>query len=153
MNPRTAYREDTARGAHPVRLVVLLYEQIIEDLRQAVNAIAQNNIELRSNKINHAISVIGYLQSSLNKEAGGQVALNLEHFYDQLRGNLVIAQFRMSPAILSQQITDLLTLREAWSAVESEVKSVEAAVPTPKIPPRPVNSLSSTPRGLGDWMG
>jgi flagellar secretion chaperone FliS len=152
MNPRTAYREDTTRGAHPVRLVVLLYEQIIEDLRQAVNAIAQNNIELRSNKINHAISVIGYLQSSLNKDAGGQVALNLERFYDQLRVNLVIAQFRMSPAILSQQITDLLALREAWSAVESEVKNAAAAL-TLKVPSLPVNSLSSTPRGLGDWTG
>ena len=122
MNPRTAYREDTARGAHPVRLVVLLYEQMIEDLRLAVNAIDQNNVELRTNKINHAISVIGYLQSSLNKETGRQVALNLERFYDQLRGNLAIAQFHVSRAILSQQITDLLALREAWSAVESEVK-------------------------------
>ncbi|MGO9126667.1 MAG: flagellar export chaperone FliS, partial [Terriglobales bacterium] len=133
MNPRTAYREDAARGAHPVRLVVLLYEQMIEDLRQAVNAIEQGNIELRTNKINHAIFVIGHLQSSLNKETGGQVALNLERFYQQLRGNMVSAQFGVSRAILSQQITDLVTLREAWSEVESEVKGTEATAPNPKF--------------------
>jgi flagellar protein FliS len=150
MNPRTAYREDTARGAHPVQLVVLLYEQMIEDLRQAVNAIDQNNVELRTNKINHAISVIGYLQSSLNKETGRQVALNLERFYDQLRGNLAIAQFQVSRAILSQQITDLLALREAWSAVESEVKNAEAAAP--KLASLPMNT-AFPPRGLADWTG
>jgi len=149
MNPRSAYREDAARGARPVRLVVLLYEQMIEDLRQAVNAIQQNNVELRTNKINHAIFVIGYLQSSLNKEAGGQVALNLERFYDQLRENIVKAQFCVSRAILSQQITDLLTLREAWS----EVERAEAAVPNSKLAPLTADEASSTPRRLTDWKG
>ncbi len=149
MNPRTAYREDAARGAHPVRLVVLLYEQMIEDLRQAVNAIEQNHVELRTNKINHAIFVIACLQSSLNMEAGGQVARNLERFYDQLRGNLVKAQFGVSRAILSQQITDLLTLRETWT----EVERAEAAAPKPKLLPLAANQASSTSHRLTDWMG
>lgn len=149
MNPRSAYREDAARGVRPVRLVVLLYEQMIEDLRQAVNAIKQNNIELRTNKINHAIFVIGYLQSSLNREAGGQVALNLERFYDQLRENLVRAQIGVSRAILSQQITDLLTLREAWSQVEC----AEAAALNPKPAPSTIDTASSTLHALADWKG
>jgi len=146
MDPRTAYREDSARGARPVRLVVLLYEQIIDDLRQAVHAIEQNNIELRTNKINHAICVIGYLQSSLNKQAGGQVAGNLERFYEQLRGNLANAQFRVSRAILSQQIVDLLTLREAWS----EVERAEAATSVLNSVPL---TAASTSGGPADWKG
>ena len=151
MDPRSAYREDLARGAHPVRLIVLLYEQMIEDLRQAVNAIEQNNIELRTNKINHTIFVIACLQSSLNKQAGGQVALNLERFYEQLRSNLAIAQLRVSRAILSQQITDLLSLREAWSKVESEVKCAEAAVPA--IVTRTVKTAASALPDPTDWTG
>jgi len=149
MNPRSAYREDAVRGASPVRLVVLLYEQMIEDLRQAVNAIKQNNVELRTNKINHAIFVIGCLQSGLNKEAGGQVALNLERFYEQLRGNLANAQFCVSQSILSQQITDLLALREAWS----EVERAQAAAPNPSPVPLTADTASTTPRGLADWKG
>jgi len=149
MNPRSAYREVAARGASPVRLVVLLYEQMIEDLRQAVNAIQQNNVELRTNKINHAIFVIGCLQSSLNKEAGGPVALDLERFYEQLRGNLAHAQLRASQSILSQQITDLLTLRDAWS----EVERAEAPSQNPSPVPLAADTASSTPRGLADWKG
>lgn len=129
MTPTSSYRETAIRGAGPLRLVVLLYEQMIEDLRQAVKAIEDDQIELRTNKINHAVSVIGYLQSSLNKEAGGKVALHLENFYDQLRANLAQAQFSVSRRILTQQITDLLTLREAWS----EVERAESAVSQQKI--------------------
>jgi flagellar protein FliS len=152
MNPRTAYREETARGAHPVRLIVLLYEQMIEDLRQAANAIEQNNVELRTHKINHAIMVIGYLQSSLNMEAGGQVALHLESFYEQLRGNITIAQFRVSRTILSQQITDLLTLREAWSEVERAENSPQATAPSRKTAPLAANA-AFPPSRLADWQG
>ncbi len=149
MNPRSVYREDAVRGASPLRLVVLLYEQMIEDLRQAVNGIKQNNVELRTNKINHAIFVIGCLQSSLNKEAGGQVALNLECFYEQLRANLANAQFCVSQSILSQQITDLLTLREGWS----EVERAEADAPNPRFVPQTADTASPAPRGLADWKG
>lgn len=151
MNPRTAYREDTVRGAHPVRLVVLLYEQIIEDVRQAALAIEQNQVERRTHKINHAISVIAYLESSLNHQAGAQVAGNLENFYRQLRRNLVQAHVSASPAILSQQITDLLTLRAAWSQVESEVKVAEAAARNVK--PVPAAAASDAARGRSKWQG
>lgn len=147
MTPTSSYRETAIRGAGPVRLVVLLYEQMIEDLRQAAKAIEHNQIEVRTNKINHAISVIGYLQSSLNKEAGGKVAIHLENFYDQLRANLAQAQFSVSHRILTQQITDLLTLREAWS----EAERAETAVPQHKIGALTADTASANVSG--GWRG
>lgn len=128
-NPRTAYRETDAGGATAVRLVVLLYEQVIQDLRQAAQAIEQNNIELRTNRINHALDVICLLQGTLNMEGGGQVAHNLVRFYVTLRANLWEAQLQASSETLLQQITDLLSLREAWA----EVDRAESAGSTPKL--------------------
>lgn len=148
MDARTHYREAAVRGARPVLLVVLLYEQIIEDLRQALNAFQQNNIELRTNKINHAILVIANLESSLNKQAGQQVALNLERYYEQLRANLVSAQMYASPAILSQQITDLMALREAWL----EVDRGYAAAPSP-APASATTGDAAADRSVRDWNG
>ena len=58
-NVPKAYREADVRGASAVRLVVLLYEQIVRDLTQAAQAIEQNDIELRTRCINHAILVSG----------------------------------------------------------------------------------------------
>lgn len=117
-NARTTYRENGVRGATAVRLVVLLYEQIIQDLAQAAQAIEQNDIVLRTKLINHAILVIGHLQSPLDFDQGGKVAKDLEHFYNVLRQNLVQVQFFPSKAGIQQLITDVLAVREAWIEVE-----------------------------------
>lgn len=118
MDPRTAYREAAARGASPVQLVIRLYEQVIDDLRQAANALDRQQVDLRTRKINHAILVIGHLQSTLDFANGGEAARDLNVFYDTLRQNLVRAQFAASKPMLTQQITDLLHVRSAWLVVE-----------------------------------
>jgi len=80
MDARSSYRESNVRGASPVRLVIALYEQAIEDLRRAVIALEKGAIEVRTREINHALLVIAQLQSSLNMERGGEVARNLACF-------------------------------------------------------------------------
>jgi len=134
-DPRIAYREAAARGASQVQLVIRLYEQIIEDLRQATSAIEQNNIEVRTGQINHAILVVGHLQSRLDFQTGGKPARDLDHFYNALRYNLMEAQMLASKEMLVQQITDLLTVRDAWLEVErtehpAATGRVEAAAAT-----------------------
>jgi flagellar secretion chaperone FliS len=128
-NPRTAYRETAAGGATAVRLVVLLYEQMIQDLRQASQAIEENNIEVRTNRINHTLDIVCLLQGTLNMEGGGEVALNLVRFYEALRANLCKAQFQVSKETLTRQITDLLALRQAW--VEVDRAESAGSVPRP----------------------
>ena len=76
-DPRNAYRESAARGASAVGHVVLLYGQIVDDLRNAIQAIEACNIEERTNAINHAMVVVSHLQNSLNFEVGGAVATSL----------------------------------------------------------------------------
>ena len=92
-NPRTAYRENDVRGATSVRLVVLLYDQLIQDLIRAAHAIEQNDVELRTKMLNHAILVLAHLQSPLDFAKGGKVAKDLDNFYNLLRHNLVKVQF------------------------------------------------------------
>jgi len=118
MDAKMAYRETAVQGASQVGLVVLLYEQIIEDLRVAVEALRNHQIELRTRRINHAILVLGHLQSTLNKEQGGKVAHDLDHYYNLLRAKLTEAQARASQQILQAQIADLLSLCEAWIQVD-----------------------------------
>jgi flagellar secretion chaperone FliS len=118
MNPGLSYREAAVAGASPVRLVILLYEQTIEDLRRAIAAQARGDIEGRTCEINHAILVIGHLQATLDPEQGGKVAANLALFYRHLRSELVDAQCRQSPAVLEQAITQLMQVHAAWCEVE-----------------------------------
>jgi flagellar secretion chaperone FliS len=126
-DPRIAYREAAVRGADPVQLVARLYEQIIEDLRYAILAVEQNHVELRTKKINHAILVIGHLQSQLDFQAGPEPARNLNAFYDGLRSGLVRAQFGGSKELLAQQITDLMEVRSAWLELDRQEQSTGIA--------------------------
>ncbi len=119
MNARLSYREAAVPGASPLRLVILLYEQAVEDLRCAREAHRRHDIEGRTRRINHAILVIGHLQASLDKDQGGRVAANLERFYDQLRSRLVAAQCNQSAVALEQLISHLVLVQQAWCETET----------------------------------
>jgi flagellar protein FliS len=145
-DPRSAYREASAQGISPVETVLRLYEQIIEDLRQASLAIESRQIELRTNRINHAILVVGHLQSRLNFETGENVARNLDRFYNILRRDLLQAQFQASTETLSSRIEDLLGLREAWIEVERSQNRASANSTSSIVP-------SSAEATRADWIG
>ncbi len=131
MNPGLSYRESAVAGASPVRLVILLYEQVIEDLRRAVAALTKGDVEGRTREINHALDIVGHLQATLDKERGGQVALNLERFYEQLRSGLLQAQCRQSVAALEGQIAHLMKVHEAWCAVDRDLTPMRAVADDP----------------------
>jgi flagellar secretion chaperone FliS len=149
-DPRSAYRESAARGASAVGQVVLLSEQMVEDLRRALRAIEANQVEERTNAINHAMVVVSHLQNSLNFEVGGDVAPRLERFYIMAREKFLEAQFQSSKEILNEQLALLLDLRDAWIEVD-RATTAQAKVPT-STSTEPVPSVpAGAPRPAGEW--
>jgi flagellar secretion chaperone FliS len=142
MDAKFSYREAAVRGASPVRLVICLYQQAIEDLRQAVLAIEKGEIEARTRKINHAITVIGQLQGSLDMERGGEVAKNLEKFYNIVRSGVVEGQVKQSARILEEQISQLVLVYEAWLEVE---RAASASPQTGTSDARPITPSPEAP--------
>ena len=124
-NARAAYNDVAVRGATPVGLVILLYEQAIQDLQRALVAIRDNNVEQRTCEMNHALMVIGHLQGTLDRKNGGQIAANLDDFYERFKKNVMTAQAQVSPEMIRKQITDLLELREAWVEVDHTLSERE----------------------------
>lgn len=131
MNPSLSYREAAVAGASPVRLIILLYEQVIEDLQRALAFHGRGDIEGRTREINHGILVVGHLQATLDHERGGTVAENLVRFYEQVRAKLVEAQCQQSSVLIEQQIVHLMEVRDAWCAVEQQLAPAAAK----KAPP------------------
>jgi flagellar secretion chaperone FliS len=120
MNPKRAYQEATVRGANPVRLTILLYDQLLQDVSRAEEALQASRIEHCAQEIGHAVAVIGYLQATLRYETGRDVVRNLGRFYTMLREKLMEAQVRSSREILSELQKQLVEVREAWTKVEAE---------------------------------
>ena len=143
MDARTSYRAAAVRGADPLRLVIFLYEQVVEDVRRALAALRRGDIETRTREINHALNVIAHLQGTLDTDLGGEVARHLHRFYNLVRKGLVEAQFQQSAELLEEQIAQLVTVREAWL----EVQRVNSAPVVP--PPRP--SSSDIQSSVSEW--
>ncbi len=149
-DPRLAYREGNARAASPLGRVVLLYEQAVHDLAGALSSLKAGDVELRTQKISHALLVIGQLQACLDLDRGGEVARHLDRFYDLVRRRLLEAQIKNSVAILQEQIDLLLSVRSAWIEVEQQ----EAKEIAPQKPPEPASqpgNPSTTPNIPSHW--
>jgi flagellar protein FliS len=113
-----SYRTSSSRTSSGVGLVILLYEQLVQDLRRAAAAIDGIDIEARTFELGHALEVVGNLQARLDMQAGGRVAQNLDRFYAALQAGILEAQTAVSKPLLMRLIENVLSVREAWLDVE-----------------------------------
>lgn len=133
MNPsRTdlSYRRAAVENASPVGLVIILYDLLINDLRQAIEAIAKKDVEARSKAVKHAFLVLQQLEGSLDRENGGEAADNLSKFYAVMRARIFEAHQKVISEILDEQVRLLLDVRQTWEKVDP-AKAVPASVAAP----------------------
>jgi flagellar protein FliS len=139
-NATFAYRTTDAITTDPVGLVVLLYDTLLKDIREAVLALAAQDFEGRAAAVRHSMLVLQQLQGTLDMERGGVVAENLERFYNFTRAKLLEAQIKMSAEMFEQQIIFVASIREAWTEVQKqelaaakETGMQEAAIAVPHV--------------------
>lgn len=108
------YQQTALGGATPVELVVVLYDATIEDMRHALLAMQQHDIEACVRHIGHALIVLQQLQGTLDFERGGEAARQFERFYNLVRGKLLEAQIRNSAQIVREQMRYFSEVRDCW---------------------------------------
>jgi len=147
MDAIQAYRQSEITGDNPVHLIVLLYDQLLRDLRRALDAFDKQDIPRRCDELDHALLVLAQLQGTLNHESGGEVAQTLDTFYNTVRDSLVLSAVQGSPDLLKQQWQNILSVREAWLEVERQ-QTAPAANPARQQGPE---SQSERPAGDSEW--
>ena len=115
--------ESEAAYANPHRLVQMLMEGALDKVATAKGCIERNDLVGKSRQITWAMSIINGLRSSLDLEAGGAIAVNLDDLYDYMIRRLVDASTQNDPAILSEIIDLMLELKGAWDAMPDEVRN------------------------------
>jgi flagellar protein FliS len=123
------YRRAATQQASVVGLVIALHDTLMGDLRRAAEAIDKGNIQGRCDQLVHAFKVLQQLESMLDMEKGGQTATQVNRFYGHVRGQILLAQFELSSAILYQQIQIVLEVREAWQQLDSSAMEGPPASP------------------------
>lgn len=150
MNANLTYRASSARASNGVGIVILLYEQLVQDLRRAVVAIDENNAETRTLELGHALEVVGQLQGRLDMQNGGQVAQNLDRFYAVLQAGILDAQFKTSKTLLEKLIENVLSMREAWITVEQSTIVGQMTAESSALPKTEASATTAEPAAR-DW--
>jgi flagellar protein FliS len=115
-------------SASPHKLIVMLYDGALVALLSAKTNIAANNIAAKGTAISKAITIIDNgLRASLDKDAGGEIAANLDALYDYMSRRLLHANLKNDVPAIDEVHRLLSDLREAWVAIGDKVAQPAAA--------------------------
>ena len=114
--------ESEVAYASPHRLVQMLMEGALEKVATAKGCIERKDLEGKSQQITWAMSIVNGLRTSLDLEAGGAIAVNLDDLYEYMNRRLIDASLQNDAAALTEVIDLLLEVKGAWDAMPDEVR-------------------------------
>jgi flagellar protein FliS len=112
-----AYRQTEARSRSPLELVVMLYDGALRFLGEAHDAAARQDARTRALKLSRVLAIVGELQSTLNVEKGGDVAVELDRLYTYIRGRILDVTMKNDLTGIDETQKLLTALRESWSKI------------------------------------
>jgi flagellar protein FliS len=110
-----AYANVQTTTADPVNVIFLLYDGAGRFLRQAEVGLERGDGAAFAYKLSRAHAIIAELSSSLNLEAGGEVAANLSRLYDFMLRHLTEGLCQKSAVHLSRVRAMLAELRDGFA--------------------------------------
>lgn len=124
------YRNTRSAGVDskqdPHRTITLLLEGAIERVRMADAAISQGDNVLKATSLTKAISIVDALRSSLDHQAGGEIAQGLDSMYEYMGHRLMQANSSGDRACTTE-VTDLLgEIASAWASIPAQLAAQSA---------------------------
>jgi flagellar protein FliS len=110
---RNRYLGDSVSTASPQRLVVMLYDGLVQDLQLAQQGIARGDVVLVHTRLVRAQAIVTELQSSLNLNAW-EGAAALDKLYTYVLELLVDANVRKDAEPVAQALAVVEPLQDAW---------------------------------------
>ncbi len=122
-----AYRQ-AAHTVSKTRQVVMLYDGVIRNLNQIKEAIKENRIEDRYNKLIRTSDIISGLQMSLDFEYGRDVAQTLYDFYSSVDMRLIQLHRYPKIEVLDEIIAEIREMRDLWDHIDKGNVNAQGAV-------------------------
>ncbi len=116
------YLTNQVLNASPLELVIMLYGKAISSLKLAKTLMGSgkkdvDTIKKKAESIGKAIEILTYLQATLDKEKGKEIAKNLDEIYEVLINELIRAQLNEDIKIVEDSIAILSNLKKAWEEI------------------------------------
>lgn len=123
------YGTQQVMTSSPVKLIALLYDKAIVSLKEAIQAIEAGEIEKRWKSNGKAIDIIQHLASTLDHDAGGEIAANLDKLYNFMLKRLLHVDLKNDSKPAEEVIELLQPLRESWHQLAEENPGSDPAQP------------------------
>lgn len=112
----------------PIRQIVMMYDGAIKFLSLTAIDIDNGDFVAKSEHSNRALEIVMYLQSILDFDKGGDVAVNLDRLYRSITAMVLQASARSDAAMMRKAGELLAPVRDAWQVnAGAAVASYEAA--------------------------
>ncbi len=99
---------------NPLTQVVMLYDGAIKFLNLTAQDIENKNLVSKAEHSNRALDIINYLQSILDFERGGSVAVSLDKLYRSITVLVLRASAELDPKMMRRAAELLIPVRDAW---------------------------------------
>jgi flagellar protein FliS len=126
----SAYIQTQVQSRSPLELVVMLYDGALRFLTEARTAMELQDMARKRQGMSRALAILSELQSTLNMEQGGEMAVQLDALYTYVNGRMLDASMKNDPAAIDECLKLLGTLRSAWAEIAAR-ENAPAAVAQP----------------------
>jgi len=118
--------QNEIENASPHRLIQMLMVGALGKIFAAKACMENSNISGKGENISMAISIVSGLRASLNFEAGGEIAENLDNLYDYMERRLLEANINNDISILDEVISLLSEIKGAWDIISTDNAQLQA---------------------------
>jgi flagellar protein FliS len=109
-----------AEGASPHQLIQMLMNGVLQRLAEAKGAIQRRAVAEKGEALGKAISILGGLRDSLNKEVGGEIATNLDDLYAYMSRRLLEANLHSDEQIIDEVANLMKTIKSGWDGIAEQ---------------------------------
>ena len=105
------YQANNINTATPEKLMILLFDGALQFLQKAKIAIAENNLQERSQNIDGARKILRELMRTIDLENGNDVSKQLFRLYNRMAMDLIKANVQRNAQKIDVVIEDLTNIR------------------------------------------
>lgn len=132
-----AYRQHLIQSESLPEIFIQAYDRIVSLLHAAASATDARDVEAKTQHLNQAFDIMGYLQGALDFERGGEVAAWLNRFYALLRSDVFKASVALDAGALRRAADHTLAVRRIWEqaqAISAKPAASDARPNPPQVP-------------------
>lgn len=100
--------------SNPLKQIVMLYDGAIKFINLTADDIENQDYVAKAEHSNRALDIINYLQSILNFEKGGDVAVSLDNLYRSITVLMLRASAELDADLMRKSAELLAPVRDAW---------------------------------------